>query len=326
MLLGTMTAGLAPMAVAPASAASTMEPLVADSTLFAAPRALGQIEQVSPTRVRVSGCQGVSAPLEANLRIANADPSVARRGVITVFSGGGGTGWWGASTTAQQAIADLSNAGFRVVEVAWADGWLKSASGERPGPHALACRPATVIRWMYDTMYAPLGLNPPAGVCGFCVSGNSGGASQVSYALTFYGLETILDAVVPTGGPPHAALDKGCLRRSGEAAYYYTAGNASTIDSSYGYASGTGPCANRNSSFTDRWIADSVEAGDTYHPSTRVHFIGNGRAIGETHGKDYYDAITSPMKINEVDPNLPHGVHNSEAGAAAIVRALTRRR
>lgn len=44
---------------------------------------------------------------------------------------------------------------------------------------------------------------------------NSGGSSQVSYALELYGFEGILDAVIPTSNPPHAAQEKGCFDVAG---------------------------------------------------------------------------------------------------------------
>jgi len=314
------------MGTTPVSATkSTRSGAVGEAAVQAA-RPLGTLTSLSPSRVRVSGCQGVSKPIEADLKVADRSATVPARGVIALFSGGGGTSWWDAhGASAAQAVADLQAAGFTVVQVKWASGWLASASGERAGPHALACRPATLIKWLYDTRYVPLGLNPGVGICGFCVSGNSGGASQVSYALTFYGLDAILDAVVPTGGPPHAALDSGCLRRSGESAYYYSSGQATTIDNSYGFPSGGGPCVNHDTSYTDRWINHSVEAGDVYHPATRVHFIGNGRMVAEVHGGDYFNAITSAMKVNQVDSTLPHSVQSDPEGAQMIVAALTKR-
>lgn len=289
----------------------------------AVPRPLGTVQQVNATTLRVTNCAGVSQPATAEIRVGNA--TAGRRGVIALFTGGNGMTFWGdASSVSAQAIADLRASGFRVVEVRWTTPWLASAPGERSGPHALACRPASVTKWLHDTMYVPMGLNPPVGICGFCISGNSGGATQSSYSLTFYGLEAVLDAVVPTGGPPHASLDKGCLRRPGEEAYYFAeTGSARTIDSSYGFSSG-GPCELHNSGLTSRWIADSVQAGDLHYPASRVHIIGNGRLVGEVHGIDYYNAITSTMKTNEVIPSLPHGVHTDPLGTAAILRALTK--
>lgn len=284
-------------------------------------RPLGVVEQIDPTTVRISGCLGVSRPVMARLRIDQ--PTTHARGVVLLFSGGGGSTFWADhSQVAAQAVLDMRAAGFRVVQVAWQTAWLASAPGERSGPHALACRPATLINWAHRRFYAPLGLDPPAGVCGFCVSGNSGGASQISYTLSFYGQENILDAVIPTGGPPHASLDKGCLRRPGEDSYYYTTGNAQTIDSSYGFVAEPGPCALHDTALTSRWIADSVQAGDLDYPASRVHIIGNGTGIAEVHGFDYFTAITSTRKTNEVIPWLPHGVMNHPDGTAAILRAL----
>jgi hypothetical protein len=74
--------------------------------------------------------------------------------------------------------------------------------------------------------------------------GNSGGASRSSCALSHYGLESLLDAAVPSGGPPHAAQTKGCLRTSGQEAYWYDSGASATIDS-YGFQGTSGPLTSR---------------------------------------------------------------------------------
>jgi hypothetical protein len=93
-------------------------------------------------------------------------------------------------------LAELSAAGFRTVQLQWIDGWLFASPGKEEGHVRLACRPATVARWVHDHLHEP---SPSAA---FCATGNSGGASQISYMLSHYGLEEILAAVVPSGGPP----------------------------------------------------------------------------------------------------------------------------
>ena len=52
-----------------------------------------------------------------------------------------------------------------------------------------------MARWVYDNLHG--GSSGAAS----CATGNSGGAMQVSFLLSHYGLEEILSAVVPTGGP-----------------------------------------------------------------------------------------------------------------------------
>ena len=181
---------------------------------------------------KVTACPNVS--LDASGELAQASPtSGTPKGVAVFFSGGLGDTWW---KTGVGIAADLltrlhEQDGLVVVQVRWIDSWLKAASGEDAGSAHLACRPATVVKWVHDTIYAPLGLTPALGQCGFCITGNSGGASQVSYALSNFGLDTILNAVIPTGGPPHAAQYKGCL--PGFVGYAYNTTQVQHIDLSY---------------------------------------------------------------------------------------------
>ena len=100
------------------------------------------------------------------------------------------------------------------------------------GPAHLACRSASLIQWLHDTYYLPMGVSAAPLQCGFCLTGNSGGASQIAYSLAFYGLGDIVDAVVETGGPPHAALDKACLNDPG---FGYSERLDSVLDISYGF-------------------------------------------------------------------------------------------
>src|SRR5712692_2479824 len=130
------------------------------------------------------------------------------KAVAIFFSGSGGGDWWDkASTEVPAFFQSLLNDGFEVVEVRWLNvGWLEAPVGIQSGQELLASRPATVIKWVHDNMYVPLRLHPNAGQCGFCVTGNSGGAAQITYAISSYGIDGIVDAAIPTSGPPMASI------------------------------------------------------------------------------------------------------------------------
>jgi hypothetical protein len=253
------------------------------------------------------------------------------RGVILFFSGGPGTSWYAKGPTSEAGLADLANRGYQVVQVSWKAAWWQASPGEDAGPAHLACRPATVLRWAYDHLYAPLGLSHGLGRCGFCATGNSGGASQVTYALSAYGLAPILDAIVPTSGPPHASQLLGCERNPGEDAYWYDASSSGTIDASYGFLGGGGPCAGHAKIFESRWRAESVDTGASSlsYPSTRVRFIfgeldhSNAVALGQR----FLAAIRqagSPMVSSQTVPDTSHDVFSTTQGMQAIENALTR--
>jgi hypothetical protein len=185
-----------------------------------------------------------------------------------------------------------------------------------------------MIRWIHNHRYLALDIPlHPKGVCGYCVTGNSGGASQVSYALSFYGLEGILDGVFPTSGPPHAAQVKGCLRRPGEAPYAY-GGNAIVIDRAHGFFDGGGPCQQADTGFVDRWLAESVDTGglDFFHPRTRVYFIhSDADEPAVPHALDYIEKLRdagTPLLTEKVIVGMPHRLQVSPAGLDTLFQAL----
>lgn len=268
-------------------------------------------------------CPGLSVPAAGVLATGKARVRL-RLGLVMFFSGGEGDEWWsGDSRFALELLEELRSEGIEVIQVRWTTPWLQASEGEDAGPAHLACRPATVIRSVHDR--AGLSLPPLLRACGFCVTGNSGGASQISYALSHYALEDILDVAVPTGGPPHAAIADGCLPRSGPMAY---GASARFIDLSYGFRGG-GPCESHAAAWTPRWTGESVDVGgDYYYGSTSVRFI-----LGEldqtpapAHARRYFQALSSansPHVSLTVVPGMDHDIVWSPQGLAALKEALS---
>jgi hypothetical protein len=274
-------------------------------------------------------CPGVA--LAGRGFLATGTAISAPRAVVVLTTGGGGTEWWGGIPLAADFVADLRADGFTVVQLRWVDPWLRAGEGEDAGSAHLACRPATGFKWVHDNVYGPLGIDDPyrVGRCGFCISGNSGGASQSSYPLSHYGLETLLDASIPTSGPPHAAQAKGCLRNPGQEAYWYAPSSTSTIDSSYGFIATGGPCAAHDAAFVPRWDEESVDTqgSDYFHDRTRVHIIlgGQDSTSAPAHAQDYVARLAAegtPYLTNELVPSMPHSIRGSSDGLAALGAAL----
>ncbi len=294
--------------------------------------------KLTPTAGPPSSCDGpqrctvqfeVSCPDVQQSAMGNfivVPPTGSLKGVVVVTLGGLG---FGTQQVGNPMVESLVQDGFKTVIIHWKDSWLQSASGEQVGPKRLGCRPATAIQWVYDTYYRPLGLHPGLGVCGFCLTGNSGGSSQIAYSLSTYGLANIVNAAVMSGGPPHAALAKGCLQ---QAPYSYPPNSAHIIDLSYGFdgtvATGNGPCIRHDSSYTKRWEQDSVDTGGVYDfPTTRVMFIfvSGDPTVGPPHGKDYLaklQASHTPYVSSETIPGDVHSIDQLPAGRAAIETAL----
>ncbi|CAN5760670.1 hypothetical protein BH23ACT1_BH23ACT1_12020 [soil metagenome] len=292
---------------------------------------------VGSTRVRCPGevcegievsCPGLSEPIRA--MVSTTPPSGPPRGLVMFFTGGPGKGWYvdEASETVDE-FEQLQAEGFALVQVRWGGlGWLRAASDEQVGPAELACRPATVIKWVHDTSYEALGLEPEPGRCGFCLTGNSGGASQISYALTHYGLADVVDALIPTSGPPHGQLAKGCLTEPGDEAYAFPASAVGVIDSSYGGARTDGPCAAADEAFRDTFDRDSIDIGgsDYDYPQTRVHFIVSpGDETVAVRAQDFADKLRqsgSPWVSLQEVPEMGHDIQKSDPGMAALVAAI----
>src|SRR5438874_1526804 len=126
-------------------------------------------------------CSGLEQAARGLLEVER--PSGTPRGLVLYFSGQSGQEPWVTPSTDQATLPfmqDVAGAGLTNVMVAWEQPWLVSAPGEQAGPARLACRAASVIRYVHDTMYAQLGVHPSPQRCGFCLAGESGGASEVA--------------------------------------------------------------------------------------------------------------------------------------------------
>ncbi len=254
-------------------------------------------------------------------------PEGSTKGLVEVFLGGMGTGFEHGEGVSKTFLHDLQADGFEVVVVLWVDSWLEAAQGEQVGPARLACRSATTVKWAYDNLFLPLHVaSAGTGVCGFCLTGNSGGSSQIGYTLSFYGLAGVVNAAILSGGPPHAAIAKGCLRAG---SYTYIGRSAQFFDDSYGFVNGGGPCSRHDASFQARWDQDSVDLGgkDYDYTTTRVMFLFGTAddTVGPAHGKDYEAKLVasrSPMVSMKEVPGVPHEMSLNPTGRAALEAAI----
>lgn len=280
----------------------------------------------SACEVHEISCQGApgSQPVFLSIGAAEAAP----RGVIVLFSGGDGDKWWADSPHAQAFLARLHDAGFETVQVRWRDGWL--AAEDPVSPAATACRSAEVVRLVHASRYAALDIDPEVGRCGYCVTGNSGGASQIAYGLAFYDLDEIVDAAVLTSGPPHAALRQGCEMQPAEQPYWYDRSTQADIDAAFGVVGRDGPCRSGDPAFVDDLDEASIDGGGSEysHPSTRIHFIFGERdkTVAPAHALRYLDVLRragSPLVSEETITRMGHLVQRSPEALEALFRALT---
>jgi Calx-beta domain-containing protein len=278
------------------------------------------------TRFTVS-CPGVSVDRDGFYAVSPS-PAGTPRGVIVFFSGGSGTLYWGPDDPAEAALVERLHTqhGYVVVQVRWQGNWQAAPSGQAAGLPAVSCRPATVIEHLYDAVFLPLGLAVTPGICGFCVTGTSGGSAQAAYAISHFGLDDVLQGVFPVSGPTHAAISEGCRRDVREEDLYWYP-NGASIDEAYGFLTKNGPCFKHDPSWDPTWEADAVDApgADHLHPGTRVHLIlGEADIPQRTRGEDYVRTLTdggSPyVEVSLVD-DMGHALN--AGGIAALEDALT---
>lgn len=293
-------------------------------------------------------CPGIEER-PVNLRVTRPPASGPPiRGTVVVGMGGGGKGWYEANPPAAAMIDALDLAGFRVIQRAWGDdpdgetpgGWINGSIGLRNS----ACRYATLTRWIYGRPQ----LHDPE-TQAFCVTGNSGGSSEISYALAHYGAEEIFDLAMPTAGPPHGVVYRGCnpgneawvqqcntllealeicpQQGPDEHTCFYAPGTiAANVDPAWELA-GITPCAD-NDQEELRFHAVLNAAADLDYPDTRVHFVygdddcGSAPAMGVPYLVELTQTSTGPVSF-EVVPGVGHPVPAFEAGADAIEAVIT---
>ncbi|MBT8478941.1 MAG: hypothetical protein KJO06_08495 [Gemmatimonadetes bacterium] len=311
-----------------------MSPLVLLSTLAGCSGAVPEPEVESPRRAlgnittteNLESCRGsrcflfeVESPElgeAATGEIVVSDPVGASRGTVVSFSGGAGTGLRGGPD-----IEAWIEAGFRVARVQWDANWWAGSSPSE-GFAALACRPATVTDWVAEHLVddgQPL-----------CVEGGSGGAGQVAYGLTHYGLEDVVSLAVPWTGFWMGRIDLGCLDADPlNADLHYDEVARRAIDYTYGFAQDEdGPCFRRDEAFRAAFAeASTAVEADLHHPNTMVwHILAGADAVGALgHGLSYYDAMLragSPLVRADVIQGAPHGL--DEEGRARVRDVILR--
>ena len=267
-------------------------------------------------------CPGIDAELRGEL--AQRMPA-SPTGVVMLFSGERGDHWWGLGRGGPTAgfFNQANDAGLGVVQVRWPQGWIVAPDGTEPGSALLACAPATATAWVHDNVYAPIAPPSPAGVCGFCLTGNSGGASQIAYALTRYGLAPMVDGAVFTSGPTHTSLDAGCGLdpSSNDPALLFEPSAQQSIDESYGAGA---PCSRRDASFAERLAADSVDsvpAPDLSGVRLRILVGERDRTSAGSHAR-LFASWLGGVEVTTV-PEMPHTIQQSPSGLDALTGALS---
>jgi hypothetical protein len=331
LVLALLAAAALPVAVAPPAAADPAPFPLGQTSLQGSAAPCAKIPGHTCQSFKVVGCPNVSMDISGEFSVSPAPNP--QRGALVIFTPGKGVGFWAdlpdptKPTPRWNYLTFAIDQGFQVLQVSWSTPWRDSLLGEVPpvGPARLACRPATIARYLYDQYWAPLDRPRVPGVCGFCMQGGSGAASQIAYPLTHYGADAYLDAILPVSGPTHSAMAKTCGRVRGQFDYWGSAQN--DFDSAYGFTTDTGPCAQHDPSWVPLWDRDSVatQGSDYHYPSTRVYILlGKNDAVQVTNVSDYVSKLAangSPFVEVNIIPDMDHALNAD--GYDALEDALT---
>jgi hypothetical protein len=150
-------------------------------------------------------CSNVDSNLMPLVGTIAVSTPVSPKGTIFLHNGSSGTSYLNQGSSTTSYAQAYYAAGFRVVQIAWAEpGWQKAYSNSPPlEPLAYAaCRPATVLSHVYGHFHQ-------AGTA-MCAQGHSAGSAAMAYSLSTYGSSSYLDNVLLTSGPVYADIQEGC--------------------------------------------------------------------------------------------------------------------
>jgi hypothetical protein len=278
--------------------------------------------------------------------------------MVSFFSGEDGTNWWGNGNlptgySPLDFIANVRSHGYKTAQVKWSistqpdttNSWLQSYSTDstKIGPQRMACRPATLIKkYLWDQVYYPLLGQITAGGCGFCLTGNSGGASQIAYSVVNYDLSgsppISIGGLFPTSGPVHTEIDGGCIPApppgGDQGDWGYQVSGRMWVDASYLWLLGNhdGRCSvsNETAQWISTWNSDSIEnlTGGNYNfGSTRVEIIVGGVASElqiRNHACVFYDKVKvqTPSTKYWIVETMGHTIRDYPYGLAKLLQAI----
>lgn len=287
-------------------------------------------------------CAELGSSEKVRLRLGLPAAGVPGRGTILFFSGWTGNYWWqwdsdpvapdDAEANAEDRriranhkmiIDELRAAGFLTVDVKWERGWFIADEGNRENPPLLACKPATLVQWVYDELHD---TSPDRA---FCATGHSNGAAELAYLLSRYGMDEILSLVIMEAGPNWSRLDYACLQDEDNETLFDSDNGRNTSDLAFGYPNdGSGICARQKSAWSATFRRTSVAVDGEWnyrYPATQIAFLfgTDDHTVTARHGEYYRDWLEqagTPLltRSSAGGAHVPSG----DTAGAAIMRDL----
>lgn len=301
-------------------------------------------------------CSQLVQPISATIRVGDPPSGVSTVGTMIFFSGFDGTYFWdgiagidpitGEPTGSRQEkfgtspaspegviyegiITNLRANGFRTVQLDWARNWFISKDGVQEGLSKLSCRPATVMKWVYDTLHSGDAAQP------FCAEGHSNGASQLAYSMTRYGMARYLDLAVFESGPNWTRIDQSCIQDDPAFSdIFLNDSGRNLLDLSLGFhKSNMGPCYQKDPNFRSVFQDESLGLGSWQfsYPHTMVAFLFGEMDLNpnppttRNSGRRFSDLLvanSTPLWMRLDLVNAGHVIGNDPDGRLALENTL----
>jgi hypothetical protein len=213
-LLAVLAICLAAATVQPAQASSGSLPLgsvqLQSSNVYPCPGGQWLYPETYCSAAVLTGCPNVQ---DLDFAFGYQTPSGTPKGVIVYFDGGDGTSPSGEATEVDMLGYYVSQ-GYVAVQVAWGSPWQQVlnpwpiSSTPQGNIQNAACRPATFLNYIYNTVYLPIAKN--FSNAGMCAQGFSAGSAAIGYSLAYYGAGSYLDNVELISGPVLSDIKQGC--------------------------------------------------------------------------------------------------------------------
>jgi hypothetical protein len=243
-------------------------------------------------------------------------------GTIVMYTGGNGNFFYSEKKSGNTIIEESLKKGYRVIQIKWNEGWFKGSKEKREGFRKLAVHPASITQYIFDNLVE---RDKP-----FILFGSSGGAAQIAYMLSFYGIDSITDKAIIFAGFWMGRLDIGCFDSDPlNSQLHYSKRARTVIDQSLGFnLDAKGPCELRDTTYYEVYKNSSISHGGRYYyPNTSVYLIygGNDEVGALNQGLTYYEKLASagsPYVHMQIVEGAGHGILRDSLGFETIRKIL----
>ncbi|GEM_PF-3119111 len=260
-------------------------------------------------------CEGLT---EKQIMLQATSPESPKGAVVLGTGGHSNVLYSRQSTEQQQTVKTLVDNNFEVFELYWKSGWPSAA--DDAGFRKAMCGYAQAVQWIASSK----AKQPQT----MCAQGNSAGGFAIGYGLSSYGLESVLDMVILSGGPPTSRLDVSCFGSTNSAlqgaVWSLDIVGRQIVDVAMGWSRTGSYCRKGGPSSVDRVkilqdtsLVSPTETRDYSFPKTKVNFVNSETDYANATGKLYYDVITTAKAWYQISGD-EHGVDQTANGAKKI--------